>query len=179
MLTKTNRWILALTVILFVVLFTMLSLPVQAFAAHGADTTTNSCLTCHEDLYYLYDTGKLYCLTDHTDRCINCHEGNAAVMKKEESHVGLIAHPQENNGAKCMECHTAQVAQARLAKFASEGGFDTVRKADAYTPSAEVAAGFPDVSEANPHVENWQFVVGAFVLFGFWLMLVLFSPMKP
>jgi hypothetical protein len=175
MLTKTNRWILALTVILFVVLFTMLSLPVQAFAVQ----TTDSCLTCHEDMYYLNDTGKLYCLTDHTDRCINCHEGNAAVMKKEESHVGLIARPQENNGAKYMECHTAQVAQARLAKFASVGGFDTVIKADAYTPSAEVAAGFPDVSEANPLVENWQFVVGAFVLFGFWWMLVLFSPMKP
>ena len=179
MLTKTNRWIFALTVTLFVVLFGMLSRPVQVSAAQATDSTPNSCLTCHEDLYYLHDTGKLYCLTDHTDRCASCHEGNAAVMNKEQSHQGLIAHPQENNGEKCLECHTQQDAQTRLATFESEGGFGTVIKADAYTPPMEVAAGFPDVPEANSFVGKLPWLAGALVLFGFWLILFFSSPQKP
>jgi hypothetical protein len=179
MLTKTIRWIFALIVTLFVVLFVMLSRPVQVSAAHVKDSTPNSCLTCHENLYYLYDTGKLYCLTDHTDRCINCHEGNAMVVKKEESHMGLISHPQENNGKKCLECHTQQDAQTRLVTFESEGGFDAVIKADAYTPSVAVAAGFPNGSEVNSFVEKLPWLAGAFVFFGLWLVLFFFSPQKP
>src|SRR5437763_1657371 len=109
---KVTRWFFALTLILIVGM--LLILPVQVSAARPAGASENSCLTCHEDLYYLHDSGKLYCLTDHTDRCTNCHEGNSVVMKKEESHLGLIAHPQESNGAKCQECHTAQEVQTRL-----------------------------------------------------------------
>lgn len=179
MLTKTNRWVFAVAAALLVVLFGMLSRPVQVSAAQVTDATPNSCLTCHEDLYYLHDTGKLYCLTDHTDRCVNCHEGNATVMKKEESHLGLIAHPQENNGEKCLECHVQQDAQTRLTAFESEGGFGTVIKPEAYTPPVAVAAGFPDVPEATSFVDKLPWLAGALVLFGFWLILFFSSPQKP
>ena len=179
MLNKTRHWILILAVTLFAALFMLLGKPVQASAAQVTDPPANSCLTCHEDLYYLHDSGKLYCLTDHTDRCINCHEGNETVMKRDESHLGLIAHPQENSGEKCQECHTAQDADARLAKFSSEGGFDTVIKAAPYTPSVEAETAFPEESKASPLFENWKWLTGAFVLFGLWLTLVIFSPLKP
>lgn len=174
-----NYWILAFTATLLVVLFGTLSQPAQVSAAQAADSSPNSCLTCHEDLYYLHDTGKLYCLTDHADRCVNCHEGNAAVMKKEESHLGLIVHPQESNGEKCLECHTQQDAQTRLATFESKGGFDTVIKADVYTSPVEVAAGFPDVLETDSFVDKLPWLAGALVLFGLWLILFFFSPQKP
>lgn len=180
MLTKTTRWILILSVpVVLVEMFALLILPVRASAAQAPQPVTNSCLTCHEDLYYLYDSGKLYCLTDHTDRCTNCHEGNAAVMKEEEAHIGLVTHPQENNGEKCLECHSAQVTKERLAIFASEGGFDTVIKAEAYTPSTETATDFPDLQKTNPFFEKLPWLAGASVFFGFWLVLVLFSPLKP
>jgi hypothetical protein len=179
MLSKTTRWILILTVTVLVVMFALLILPVRASAAQVPQPVTNSCLTCHEDLYYLYDSGKLYCLTDHTDRCTNCHDGNAAVMKEEEAHVGLVVHPQEKDGEKCLECHSAQVTKERLAIFASEGGFDTVIKAEAYTPSTETTTDFPDIEKANPSFEKLSWLVGASVFFGFWLVLVLFSPLKP
>ncbi|MBI5962352.1 MAG: hypothetical protein HY863_02660 [Chloroflexi bacterium] len=179
MLTKTNRWIFAVAAALLVVLFGILSLPVHVSAAQVTDTTPNSCLTCHEDLYYLHDTGKLYCLTDHSDRCVNCHEGNAALMNKEQSHQGLIAHPQENNGEKCQECHTQQEAQTRLATFESEGGFGAVIKAESYTPLVAVAAGFPDVPETNSFADKLPWLAGALVLFGLWLILFFFSPQKP
>ena len=105
MFTKTNRWIVCFDVSLLVVLAAIFSLPVQA-SAQTAGTSDNSCLTCHEDLYYLHDTGCWYCMTEaHKDRCVDCHEGNPTSMKVEESHLGMLAHPQENDGAKCLECH--------------------------------------------------------------------------
>ena len=178
MLAKTNYWIFVLIATLFVGLFVMLSLPVQVSAAQMDVSSINSCLTCHEDLYFLHDSGKYYCITEHKDRCVNCHEGNADVMNLEEAHQGLIAYPQKDNGAKCQQCHT-QDAPARLAKFASLGGYKTVIEASPYTPSSPLVAGFPDVSEPNQVLENLPWLVGALVLFGIWLMLVLFSPLKP
>jgi hypothetical protein len=179
MFTKINHWVFALTMAILVVLFVMLSLPVQAFAAQAADSSANSCLACHADLYYLHDSGKLYCLTAHTDHCSGCHEGNPTVMKKEESHLGLLTHPQQDNGAKCLECHEQQEIQVRMTKFEANGGFDTVIKTNVYVPAVEVAAGFPNVSKASPIIGNWKWLSSAFVLFGLWLILVLFSPLKP
>ena len=79
MLIKLNQWIVALATTLLVVLSLLLSLPTQVSAAPVADLSSNSCLTCHEDLYYLHDMGKAYCLTEHADRCVNCHQGNPIV----------------------------------------------------------------------------------------------------
>jgi len=179
MSTKPNRWIFVLTAAVFVVLLAMLSVPIKVSATQESKPASNSCLICHEDLYYLHDLGKFYCVTTHADRCVGCHEGNAAAMKMEEAHIGLINHPQANNGAKCQECHTPQVAQTRLVKFASVGGFDTVIQANVYTPSGEVSSGFPDIPEANPLLENLPWLAGALVLSGLWLILILFSPQNP
>jgi hypothetical protein len=177
MFTKTNRWMFLLTISLLVVLAAIFSLPAQA-SAQMAGTSDNSCLTCHEDLYYLHDTGCWYCMSPvHKDRCIDCHEGNPTTMKAKESHLGMLAHPQENNGAKCLECHEQADLQNRLTTFdAKNGGFDTVIKAEAYTPPVEAESGFPEVAE--PMIE-WKWAVGASILFGLWLVLVLFSPLKP
>ena len=178
MLTKNNRWIFAFAAASLVALFVILSLPVPVSAAQGTDSKPNSCLTCHEDLYYLQDLGKYYCITEHKDRCVNCHEGNAAVMNKAEAHLDLIAYPQKDNGAKCRECHE-QDSEARLAKLASSGGFAKVVEADTYVPFREITSGFSDIQKVDPLIENWPWMVGAFILFVFWLILVFFSPQKP
>jgi hypothetical protein len=177
MLSKVNSWISVVGAILFVVLLAILSLPVDVSAAPPTNVTSNSCLSCHEDLYYLHDTGKYYCITEHKDRCVNCHEGDASVMSKEESHLGLLAHPQKDNGAKCQECHTEDV-QTRLATFAIQGGYKAIIESESYTPSSTAEAGFPETSEPNL-MEKIPWLVGGVVLFGFWLVLVLFSPQKP
>jgi hypothetical protein len=180
MSSKTKRWIFVLSTFLFVVgLLAILNVPVSASAVQVTGVTSNSCFTCHEDLYYLHDTGKYYCITDHKDRCMNCHEGNASVLNKDQSHLGLVVHPQGNDGAKCQECH-ADDAQARIDTFASEsGGFATVIKAETYAPSKEVVSGFPSMQEESRFVKSWGWVVGGIFLFGFWLALVLLSPQKP
>lgn len=169
---KPNYWIVALTTTLFVVLSQFIILPVEASAAPLADSGTNSCLTCHEDLYYLHDMGKYYCLTVHADRCVNCHQGNPAVVNEEASHQGLIAYPQRENGQKCSQCHT-QDAQARLDEFASVAGYKSIIKASPYTPATEVTGGFPVVSEPNSFRNRLPWLAGTITLFGLWLVLVL------
>ena len=175
---KLNHWIIALATTLLFVLSLLLGLPAQASAAPVADSTSNSCFTCHEDLYYLHDTGKAYCLAEHVERCVNCHEGNPTSLNEEASHQGLIAHPQQNNGQKCNQCHP-QDAQVRLETFASLAGYKPVIQASQYTVGAESTNGFPAISEPNALFQSLPWVAGAIVLFGVWLLLVLFSPLKP
>jgi len=179
MFTKTNRWIFALTATILVVLFGMLSLPVQA-SAQTAGASDNSCLTCHEDLYYLHDSGCSYCMTPALrDRCVDCHEGDPTTMKVELSHLGMLPHPQENSGAKCLECHKQDELAGVLNTFDANGGFDVVIKAESHAPDYQVEADFPKVEEVSPLAASWKWLVGASVAFGLWLVLVLFSPLKP
>lgn len=175
---KPERWIVALTTTLLGALLSLLSLPAHVPAAPAIDSSSNSCLTCHEDLYYLHDTGKYYCLTEHADRCVNCHQGDAAVMNEAASHQGLIAHPQQDNGQKCNQCHP-QDTQARLDTFAYLAGYKPVIQASPYIPVAEATSGFPTVSETHPFSKSLPWLAGAITLFGIWLALVLFSPRKP
>jgi len=177
MSTKPSGRIFIIT-LLFVAFLAMRNVPLPVSAAQETAPVSNSCLSCHEDLYYLHDLGKFYCITTHADRCAGCHEGNANAIKTETAHAGLINHPQANNGTRCQECHAPRVAQTRLFKFASVGGFDSVIQANAYTPFGEASGNFPDVPETNPLLENLAWLAGALVLFGLWLMLVLFSPQK-
>lgn len=173
MLPKTNRRILVFSVLALVMLFGALSLPVQASAVQVSEPVSNSCLTCHEDLYYLHDTGCWYCMSEpHKDRCTDCHAGNPSAVKEEEAHVGLLAHPQENGGAKCLECHTPEDAQMGMAKFESIQGFDTVIKAKSYVPSQPVKTGFPVTTEKNPFTDNLGWLAFGVLMFGVWLALV-------
>jgi hypothetical protein len=82
----------------------------------------------------------------------------------------IWAYPQKDNGAKCEECHTQDV-EARLAKFASMGGYGEVMKASLYTPYAVTNKAFPESSSA---VEKTPWFVGAFIFFGLWLVLIFF-----
>jgi hypothetical protein len=181
MLTKNYRWSLALIAILFVGILSLSGKTSYVSAdqiENQISSTSSSCLSCHDDLYYLYDMGKSYCITEHKDRCVNCHEGNPTALNKDESHLGLIAYPQKDNGAKCQQCHP-QDSQTRLDKFALMGGYKTVNEAVPYTPIGAAVTGFPEIPEANQIVENLPWVAGAVVFFGLWLALVLFSPQKP
>jgi len=180
MFTHFTRWSSFLIVALFAVLIAAgFSQPVQASPAPQVDSLSNSCLTCHENQYYLYDTGSSSCLADYKDRCVNCHGGDASVMKKEDSHAGLVLHPQENDGAKCKDCHTEQVTQAGLIKFEADHGYATVIQAEAYTPIADTVLGAPDVEETNPITENSHWLIVFAALSGVLLALVILSPTKP
>ena len=40
-------------------------------------------MSCHEDLYFLHDTGKLFCLNEKTAmNCVGCHGGNQQQFRR-------------------------------------------------------------------------------------------------
>lgn len=169
----TNRCFFAFISVFFAaILYTMFAFPDQASATHKPETISNSCISCHEDLYYLHDTGKNYCVTEMEERCVNCHAGNSTVMDEEKAHAGLIASPQKENGTRCQECHT-QDAQDRLATFASKGGYKEVIEVISYAPTNKITVGFPELHEPNPIVEGLPWIAGGLLLFSLWLILVL------
>ena len=182
MLIKSTRRIPVVIAILLVITLAFLNSPTHASASQTkfiVAATNSSCFTCHEDLYYLYDLGNNYCITEHKDRCVNCHEGNPTVMNKDDSHLGLIAHPQKDNGAKCVECHKEETA-IYLAKFKSLGGYKPVIEAPPYTPSKSIVEDtFPATLVDSSITEKLPFMAGAGLFFGIWLILVFFSPLKP
>lgn len=176
MFATNSRWIVVLSMTLFAMMILGFSQPADVHAAVNFQTADNSCLTCHEELYYLHDTGCWYCLSEpHRDRCTDCHEGNASAFTQETAHLGLLVHPQENNGEKCLECHDTTEAQARMTNFESKQPFDVVLQVEPYTPATTVRTGPPQVDESNPFTSNLGWLAFAFVMFGVWLLLALRS----
>lgn len=80
-----------------------------------------SCMTCHENLYVLYDTGKWYCMCGTRARCTYCHGGTLNTLDETTAHTGLIANPVRDNRAACQTCHPDDY-QAHIDKFIAIGG---------------------------------------------------------
>jgi hypothetical protein len=122
---------------------------------------SSQCVTCHEDLYYLHDTGKAYCLKDASMTCVDCHGGDPTAQTKEAAHFNRAVHPVINDDdKKCYECHPAQ-AETRLAQFSQVAGISEIKVAATCEPaSVPVTAGFP---ESKP--EKWVLSMEAISLF--------------
>jgi hypothetical protein len=107
--------------------------PVYAYAQSAEqDHADNQCLVCHENLYYLHDTGKWYCLNESPMACSHCHGGNPVTFIKEDAHSNRAAHPVINeNDRKCYECHPA-TAKSHLDEFRRVAGISQVMVAIPY-----------------------------------------------
>jgi hypothetical protein len=106
-------------------------------SAHADDEP--ACLKCHENLYYLHDTGKWYCISEARDRCVLCHGGNPNTLDKEEAHYNRAAHPVVNEDiSRCQQCHPADCDE-HVVMFRQVAGIKPVYVAVAYTPSIVIA----------------------------------------
>jgi hypothetical protein len=119
-----------------------LAVPVYAYAQPVEQGDgDNQCLVCHENLYYLYDTGKWYCLHESPMACSHCHGGNPDTFHKEDAHLNRAAHPVINeNDKKCYECHPA-TAESHLDEFRQVAGISQVMVAIPYQPAAPLEFG--------------------------------------
>lgn len=79
--------------------------PAVQAQAPTPDFDDGSCVACHENLYYLYDTGKWHCLCDATPSCVHCHGGQPGVLEEDLAHAGMIVNPLQNDAAICQQCH--------------------------------------------------------------------------
>jgi hypothetical protein len=110
----------------------------QAFAQEENPPVDSTCISCHEDQYYLHDTGNWYCLNETKVGCTECHRGHPDMRIKECAHEGLIAHPLANDAAVCQSCHPDDY-RARVQIYTSIAGISpTPRRYATYTPSASI-----------------------------------------
>ena len=123
----------------FALLFTTaITQPVQAQA--GVDLTTesnDSCIKCHEDLYFLHDTGKWYCVSKAPMSCTGCHGGNGKAIDKEQAHTNRAAHPIINGDvSRCQQCHPEQCDE-RVEIFKKEAGIPYILVAAPILPGVQ------------------------------------------
>jgi len=126
------------------ILLIALSMPGTAYA-DGPTTDNGKCISCHEDLYYLHDTGKWFCLEESPMACVDCHGGDPKTLVKETAHANRAHHPVVNNDvSKCQECHPAQCDE-RVEFFSQTAGISNVLVAAPYVPvpSAEITEDVP------------------------------------
>lgn len=89
------------------------AVPGRADAIQAVDINEEStCLGCHENLYYLYDTGKWFCVAKAPMRCVNCHGGDPTASDQAAAHQHRTAHPIINGDTTtCQHCHTGDCAE--------------------------------------------------------------------
>lgn len=108
--------------VLLIVTISLGSFVQKTRAQSKPDQKKSTCLTCHEDLYYFFDTGKWYCLCQSEAKCTDCHLGNESTADKEKAHEGMITAPAAKSAEICQRCHPDDY-EAHIEKFGSIAGF--------------------------------------------------------
>lgn len=125
---------------------------------HARSTTqeidNGTCIQCHEDLYFLHDTGNWYCIREAPMRCVDCHGGNPAATTQETAHYDRSAHPVINEDiSKCRECHTDEEQCCEcLSKFEQLAGLKQVKLVSS-VPVSKIpnqTTGHPVFEEQDP-----------------------------
>jgi hypothetical protein len=94
-----------------------------------------NCAACHENLYYLHDTGKWHCLCDATPTCVHCHGGQPEAVEAGLAHEGMVVNPLQENAATCRQCHCADCQQHVNEFIAVAGGTVTEGRGQVYPAS--------------------------------------------
>jgi hypothetical protein len=87
------------------VMILALATPFSVFAQDQQPGEETSCITCHENLYYLHDAGKWYCTCERRSDCVVCHGGQPDALDAETAHAGMFARPIQDNITACQGCH--------------------------------------------------------------------------
>ena len=164
--------LIALSIVTLLVIGFLAS--IQGVTAVNAQSPapTSSCMTCHEDQYFLHDSGKWYCVTEAQERCVNCHAGDASAPKEKDAHTGLIAKPLNDGGQHCQTCH-AQDTESLVQKVIGLTGYHAQIETEAYNPQTSASSSQPISLPASSESPTpiW-FLPAAIAVFTFWVMLV-------
>jgi len=135
------------------IVFSLMVLPAQADSELGGET---ACVSCHEDLYYLHDTGKWYCVTEAGTRCTDCHDGDPSALQEAAAHTGLVAYPvRDGDTSRCQGCHPNDYA-AHVQEFARIAGIsETIYVSVAYTPAHTASYQPARVEEPESAFRPW------------------------
>jgi len=159
----------SLKVLLFIGLLAGLQaaliIPAQASTPAGSST----CISCHEEQYYLYDTGRWYCVTEAQTRCVNCHAGYESSLDKQEAHTGLISNPLRDGGKNCQACH-GQDSEAYIQKVVAHTGYHVPIQVEFEPAPVSALSAWPLAEKAQP---PFWLIPAAVALFTLWFWLVI------
>jgi hypothetical protein len=112
-----------------------------------------TCASCHEDLYFLHDTGNWFCIREAPMRCVDCHGGDPYTFEQEAAHANRQPHPIINEDvSKCQECHPAECDE-RVQKFDSVAGISDVMVSLPYQPKPTTVLEQPLDTQTGEAVE--------------------------
>lgn len=153
------------------ILMIFLSAPQTVYADDSPPppAENGNCTSCHENLYFLHDTGNWFCLRESPMACVDCHGGDPSGTTEERAHSNRAVHPVINEDiSKCQECHPDECTE-RVAIFDRSAGISQVRVSASYRPVQE-SGGLPK----NTPLEERQ---GAAFLSGVTIPLILFAAL--
>lgn len=118
----SRKWFFIWMIALWIAIGSLpLAGPVQAQTADPPPENDENCVACHEHEYYVYDTGKWFCLCEAPMHCVYCHGGQTDTTDEELAHEGMVLYPTRDHAARCRTCHTEDY-MARAVTFASVAG---------------------------------------------------------
>ena len=157
MYSKKTFTLLATITSFTVLMLLVLATPAQA--QEGTEKVDNgNCITCHEQLYYLHDTGNWFCICESPMRCVDCHGGNPAATTEETAHYDRSAHPVINEDiSRCETCHVEECAD-RVNTLDKKVRISEVKEAT-YIPVSSVSNPTESLPAANePKPVDWVLV---------------------
>ncbi len=127
---KTFAFNLSVTVLAFtlLLLYFVMAAPVQAQSL-AQEVDNGTCISCHEDLYFLHDTGNWFCIRESPMACVSCHGGDPTATTQETAHYDRSAHPIVNEDiSRCQECHVDEDECCEcVSKFDQVAGVNEVK----------------------------------------------------
>jgi hypothetical protein len=140
------------------VLLIALTMPATVYADDPTPPPDNgNCIKCHEDLYFLHDTGKWFCLKESPMTCVGCHDGDPNATTKELAHIKRAPHPIiSDDVSKCMECHPDKCIE-RVALFDQKAGISNILVAVPHAPaySSEIVEAIPVTAQKAEKPVPW------------------------
>jgi hypothetical protein len=146
----------------FALLVLPLFLATPAYAQSPAqDVDNGNCIKCHEDLYFLHDTGNWFCIRESPMPCVACHGGDPTATTQESAHYDRSAHPVVNEDiSKCQECHEDEDECCEcVSKFDQVAGINQVKLVSPVTDfgASDQIPGLPAIEEQEP--VNWLLIL--------------------
>jgi hypothetical protein len=119
-------------------------------------------VVCHEHRYYLYDSGKWFCLCDAPMHCVYCHGGRTDSPVEAVAHAGLVLYPTRDHAERCQACHTEDY-MARVVTFETIAGVSSSPVAMITATAMEPAAAAMEQPPAPPltrldQLDPWQWI---------------------
>jgi hypothetical protein len=153
---KTFSFSLLIPVLAFTLLLLpfFLTTPVRA-QSPDQDVDNGTCFTCHEDLYFMHDTGNWFCIRESPMACVSCHGGDPTATTQKTAHYDRSAHPVINADISvCRECHTEDCFDC-VTKFSQVAGIKDVKLAQpiAVTHASDQTLSLPAADKQEP--VNW------------------------